>query len=136
MSFDIDGLLCVDPTVKETEYPEKYLKHLKYAEPIITPSEVGIVVTGRLEKFRPETEAWLAHNKIKYKKLFMNPAETPDERKKRYPIAKTKIKQLLDTSVHCHVESSLKQSIEISSYFDVICWADKRIYRRGQCEKI
>jgi hypoxanthine phosphoribosyltransferase len=59
MLFDLDGTLCVKPTQEENDYGEKYLKFIKGTKPILIPNQPIIVVTGRLERYRKETEDWL-----------------------------------------------------------------------------
>lgn len=70
--FDMDGVLCFDPTEQENDDGEKYLQFIQNAKPLYVPNfQIGYIVTSRLEKYRKETEAWLAQHNIKYKKLFM-----------------------------------------------------------------
>ena len=58
--LDIDGVLCVDPTPEENDDGPRYREFLLNAQPLFIPrTEVGTLVTSRLEKYRPETMAWL-----------------------------------------------------------------------------
>ena len=69
---DIGGILCADPTNGEDDDGPRYETFLREATPLFTPVvEVGWLVTCRLEKYRPQTEAWMAHHGIRYRELVM-----------------------------------------------------------------
>jgi uncharacterized HAD superfamily protein len=50
---------------------EKYINFLLNSPLFIPGSKIGTIVTSRLEKYRKETETWLAANNIKYNDLVM-----------------------------------------------------------------
>ncbi len=55
--FDIDGVLCIDPTEEQNDDGEKYIEFLQTAKPLWIPKfEIGVLVTSRLEKYRSYTE--------------------------------------------------------------------------------
>lgn len=69
---DIDGVLCTDPTSEQNDDGPRYRDFLVNAVPHMLPSRpVQAVVTSRLEKYRPETEAWLARHGVEYGRLHM-----------------------------------------------------------------
>jgi hypothetical protein len=69
---DIDGVLCVDPTPAENDDGAAYRRFLLTAAPLFLPSRrIGTLVTSRLEKYRAETEQWLARHGIAYDRLEM-----------------------------------------------------------------
>ncbi|REL24122.1 phosphoribosyltransferase [Rhodohalobacter sp. SW132] len=69
---DIDGVLCKSPTFEENKDEKNYLHFLANAQPLLrTDYNVGILVTDRLEKYRPQTEAWLARHGITFDHLIM-----------------------------------------------------------------
>jgi uncharacterized HAD superfamily protein/hypoxanthine phosphoribosyltransferase len=75
---DIDGVLCEDPSEEENDDGEKYKSFLLNAIPKYLPkSKVLALVTSRLEKYRPETEAWLNKHNIAYNELIM--LDLPDK---------------------------------------------------------
>lgn len=75
---DIDGVLCVDPTNEENDDGENYLNFLLNASPYIIPKvKINTLVTTRLEKYRPNTEAWLKKHGIQYDELVM--MDLPDK---------------------------------------------------------
>jgi len=70
--FDIDGVLCVDPTEEQNDDGERYIEFIRNAEPLYIPTgKVNCIVTSRLEKYRAETEAWLRKHGIQYGSLIM-----------------------------------------------------------------
>ncbi|MBI4456234.1 MAG: orotate phosphoribosyltransferase [Acidobacteria bacterium] len=69
---DIDGVLCRNPTEEENDDGPRYENFLKGMEPLVVPTtQIGWLVTCRLEKYRELTEQWLATHKIRYKELIM-----------------------------------------------------------------
>lgn len=70
--LDIDGVLCRDPRAEENDDGPAYRRFLETAEPLHLPTvPVGSLVTCRLEKYRPETEAWLQRQGVRYDELIM-----------------------------------------------------------------
>jgi uncharacterized HAD superfamily protein len=70
--LDIDGVLCRDPLPEENDDGPAYRRFLETAEPLHLPTvPVGSLVTCRLEKYRPETEAWLQRQGVRYDELIM-----------------------------------------------------------------
>lgn len=78
--WDIDGLMCKDPLKGIDE--DAYENYIANAVPMIIPTtEVGEVVTYRLEKYRGITEKWLSEQGIKYGQLIM--FDAPDAETRR-----------------------------------------------------
>jgi uncharacterized HAD superfamily protein/adenine/guanine phosphoribosyltransferase-like PRPP-binding protein len=70
--MDIDGLLCVDPTIEENDDGPRYERFLQEADPNLLPTvPVGTLVSSRLEKCRAATEGWLAHHGVQYGELHL-----------------------------------------------------------------
>ncbi len=113
--LDIDGVLCVDPTAEENDDGEKYRQFILNARPLFVPNDkVKALVTSRLEKYRPETERWLAENGVKYEKLYMLDLPFREERIRRGAHASFKAgiyKKLKDA--HLFIESNPQQAAEI-----------------------
>ena len=113
--FDIDGVLCVDPEVEQNDDGPKYNDFILNAEPRYIPrSNIGTLVTSRLEKYRSETETWLAKNNVKYKNLVM--LDLPDmyARQKANNHAIHKANTYKMSEYKLFIESSLSQAIEIN----------------------
>ena len=113
--YDMDGVLCIDPTEEENDDGKNYINFIKNARPLYLPNhEIGYIVTSRLEKYRKETEEWLEKHSVKYKKLYMLKA-TAEERRQLCLHAKYKAKiykQIKDSRLF--IESDPNQAIQIA----------------------
>ena len=79
--FDFDGVLCRDPTKAENDDGPRYLRFLEQAEPLFLPKRpIGHIVTGRAEKYRPQTEDWLRRHGVEFQEMHMTPFHTKAER--------------------------------------------------------
>jgi uncharacterized HAD superfamily protein len=79
--FDMDGVLCDDCPKGADDDGERYLEFLRQVLPKHRSLHgVGTIVTSRLEKYRPETEAWLHTHGVRYQELVMGPWATLAER--------------------------------------------------------
>lgn len=79
--FDFDGVLCRDPAKAENDDGPRYAAFLANAEPLFLPTRpIGHIVTGRLERYRAPTEAWLARHGVQFESLTMMPYATKAER--------------------------------------------------------
>lgn len=113
--FDIDGVLCADPTADQNDDGEKYLDFIRNASPLYIPgSRIGTIVTSRLEKYRKETEAWLAKNNVKYNELVMLDLPDMEARQKANNHAAHKAETYKSKPYVLFVESSLEQAREIN----------------------
>lgn len=113
--FDIDGVLCVDPTEEENDDGPKYMDFLLNARPLFIPgSRIGTLVTSRLEKYRPQTEAWLGKNGVKYDKLVMLDLPDKEARQKANNHAQHKAAEYGSGDYALFVESSPGQAAEIN----------------------
>ena len=113
--FDIDGVLCIDPTDEQNDDGEKYLDFILNAPPLFIPgSKIGTIVTSRLEKYRKETETWLAANKVKYNELVLLDLPDKEARMKANSHAVHKAKTYMSKPYVLFLESSLSQAIEIN----------------------
>lgn len=88
--LDLDGVISPDPP-PPYDFPDEsqtpaanYLEFLHTAVPQRWPGfKVDTICTARLERFRPETEAWLSKHGIEYSRLIMHPAATWQERERQ-----------------------------------------------------
>ncbi len=75
LGYDLDGTLCDTGPMREKsyhqqtseerrEYDEALQVHYQTARVLRRPKGPFVIITGRQEKFRPETEMWLASNNI------------------------------------------------------------------------
>ena len=125
-AFDLDGVLCLDPPVRDDDGPE-YEQALVNAVPWKLPSvKVGAIVTMRLERWRAVTEDWLSRHGVQYGELVMCPCNSADQRRSsfgRYGYGKWKGKQATFLGLSLFVESDESQASEINatSGMMVIC---------------
>lgn len=80
-AFDFDGVLCRDPAKDENDDGQRYGEFIRGAQPLFLPTRpIGHIVTGRLEKYRGDSEAWLKRHGVEFLQLHMMPFATKDER--------------------------------------------------------
>jgi uncharacterized HAD superfamily protein/hypoxanthine phosphoribosyltransferase len=80
--FDMDGVLCADPSEADNDDGCAYLEFLAKARPLRIPAvEIGCIVTCRLDQYRRPTEDWLSRHGIRFRELVMMPCSTAAERK-------------------------------------------------------
>jgi len=131
---DIDGVLCRDPTPEENDDGENYREFLTEVEPNVIPSqEIGWLITARLEKYRPETEAWLDRHGIEYDTLVMMDVPDMETRRERANYAQYKADVYESTGAFLFVESSHSQAAEISAVSNkpVFCYESNEMLQPG-----
>lgn len=123
-AFDIDGVLCKDPSNEENDDGPKYTNFLLNAEPLFIPQyKIPYIITSRLEKYRPQTEQWLKRNNVQYDKLIMLSGYTAEERRKLNLHAKFKAEQYKKlTDIQLFIESDKKQAQEIARLTNKLCF--------------
>lgn len=122
--FDMDGVLCVDPTEDQNDDGERYLDFIANATQLFIPQiKIHTIVTSRLEKYRSETEQWLKKHNVEYGKLIMLNLPSKEERIRLKAHASFKAQvygSLKDTYVF--YESDRKQALQISSITKKPCF--------------
>lgn len=122
--LDMDGVLCVDPQDHENDDGERYRQFLRNARPLHLPTSfIGHIVTNRLDKYRPETEAWLADHGIEYGELIMMTYPDGATRRQMNTYSAHKAKAYRDTEANFFIESDVKQAVEIANLAkkEVLC---------------
>jgi uncharacterized HAD superfamily protein/hypoxanthine phosphoribosyltransferase len=113
--FDIDGVLCVDPSTEQNDDGVKYTDFVLNAAPLFIPgSKIGTIVTSRLEKYRKETESWLSANNVKYNELVMLDLPDMSARQKANSHAEHKARTYKSKPYVLFVESDMSQALEIN----------------------
>lgn len=134
--LDIDGVLCVDPTVEENDDGPNYRGFLSGTRPLFIPSvKVAHLVTSRLEKYRAETEEWLHRNGVQYGTLHMLDLPTAEERRRLNIHHKFKAEVYAKQPLtRLFVESEVRQAVEIMklSGKPVYCIETNEMYVPGQ----
>ncbi|WP_339649661.1 phosphoribosyltransferase family protein [Halopseudomonas pelagia] len=133
--LDIDGVLCVDPTADENDDGQCYRAFLAGAKPLFLPSvQVAHLVTSRLEKYRPETEAWLKRHGVSYGKLHMLNLPSAEERRRlnMHHTFKARIyKEQLQAVLFIESEELQAREIMRLSNKPVYCTATNEMYVPG-----
>lgn len=112
---DLDGVLCRDPTRDENDDSTSYINFIQTVEPYLRPTvKISHIVTNRLEKYRPQTEAWLRKHGIDYGKLIMLDLPNQQARRQANCYSTHKAKAYIDSKSALFIESSELQSREIS----------------------
>lgn len=113
---DIDGVLCLDPTEDQNDDGGRYIDFLENAQPFIIPTHpIHSLVTNRLEKYRPHTEAWLKINNIEYQNLIMLDLPSKMARLQQADYMEHKSGYFADNpDLEIFIESDLKQAKAIS----------------------
>lgn len=113
---DIDGVLCHDPSDDENDDGVAYLHFLENARPLVIPSRpVGTLVTSRLEKYRPQTEAWLAKHGVTYGALVMLDLPDAETRRRTGAHGQFKGNYYRDCRAPLFIESELAQAQHIAA---------------------
>lgn len=122
-AFDFDGVLCRDPSKAENDDGPLYRAFLNTAPPLFLPTrKVGHIVTGRLEKYRPETEAWLRAHGVEWGELHMMPFATKAERMAAGGRGQWKAGKARELGVEMFVESDPKQAGIIAREAGIPVW--------------
>lgn len=112
--FDMDGVICEDPKVYDDDGP-KYQAEIKRVKPIYLPqTKIKAICTNRIERWRPETEAWLKQYGVVYDKLIMQPFATAVERRKKSHPGKYKAKHFGESNSTVFIESHDWQALVIA----------------------
>lgn len=113
-AVDMDGVLCADCPRGDDDDGENYKMFLKNTPLKFKPLDkkkikIGAIVTGRLEKYRPQTEEWLKKHGIRYHQLIMCPSRNKEERRALNP-ALWKAQVYRDLPQIFFIESSVKEA--------------------------
>jgi uncharacterized HAD superfamily protein len=113
---DIDGILCPDPTSSENDDGPAYLRFLNESTPLHRPTRrIHALVTSRLEKYRKETEAWLAKSGIAYDQLVMLDLSDAATRRRNHAHGAFKAAYYKSSGASLFVESEPAQAQEIAT---------------------
>ncbi len=129
--FDLDGILCVDPNSRENDDGPRYLEFLRTARPLIVPTQrIGHIVSARLEKYRAQTEQWLADHNVAYGQLHLIDLPSAAERRRLGTHSSHKAQIYQQTNAILFYESDVKQAQEIArlSGKPVLCIQDMALY--------
>jgi hypoxanthine phosphoribosyltransferase len=112
LASDLDGVICENcpPSVDSNEV--LYQKWIRSAKPNVIPTfEIDAIISNRLEKYRAETERWLARYGVRYKELLLWDVQSKSDRAGRWTQRKTEL--LLRITPQIFWESSFEQASAI-----------------------
>lgn len=131
-ALDMDGIICHDCPADDDDDGERYLRWLDTVLPLNMPRKepVPLVVTARLEKYRPQTVAWLKRWGIRWHRLVMGPWSNKAERTASYNAGEYKGGAYKRSDCKLFVESCPHQAQQIAeaSGKRVICPAAERVW--------
>jgi uncharacterized HAD superfamily protein len=112
--FDMDGVLCYDPTAFDDDGPG-YEHDIKTVKPKRLPqTKISTICTNRIERWREVTETWLKQHGVQYDKLIMQPFTTAQERRDTSNPGEYKAKHFNESSCKVFVESHTHQAKTIA----------------------
>jgi len=129
-AFDMEGVLCRDPTDEENDDGPLYREFIRTADPLFLPSfKIEAIITSRLERYRHETEDWLHRHNVDYDDLIMLNMDSAEERRQNQVHGSFKAQELMKGDYILFVESDESQALEINrlSGKPVYCVATNRI---------
>ncbi len=122
--MDLDGVLCDDPSERDNDDGQRYAKFIRNAPVRFRPTcKIGYIVSARLEKYRPQTEEWLAGNGFQYGQLHLMNLPTAAERRKSgcHTSYKASVYASLQASVFYESDASQAREIARLARKPVLC---------------
>lgn len=134
IATDFDGVLCPDCPAEMDDNGERYVQWMASTRCKIRThtNTIPFIITARLEKYRAETEKWLARNKVAYGKLVMGPWATQAERHNNC-IGTWKRRMAETVGARMFIESDDHQARIISTGWEppVVCTDSQTCYVNG-----
>ena len=139
--LDMDGVLCADWTEHEEDSgvgSERYQRHLEEAMPRHLPSyRVLAIVTSRLEKYRPQTIAWLRRHGVRFRELLMSPHPSATARRQAADHGQRKAEWYRRRpAARLFVESNIDQARRIAELTNrpVLCTDQMRMFGENRLD--
>jgi uncharacterized HAD superfamily protein/adenine/guanine phosphoribosyltransferase-like PRPP-binding protein len=129
--FDIDGVVCRDPSPDENDDGEKYKAFIRTARHRIeTIHPISQFVSSRLEKYRKETEEWLHRSGYEYGKLTLLDLPNKEARVRLGCHGSFKAGVYEKSPETLFYESEKRQALEIAQRTgkDVFCTENMTLY--------
>jgi uncharacterized HAD superfamily protein len=139
MGFDIDGVLCCDPSNIENDYGPEYEEFLKAPRPLIVPSHpIGGIASNRLAKYEPLTRQWLHESGIAFTEAFFHAAATAQERRQSGDYVSAKAQAYSSSEWILFIESDRQQAEEICRLTEkpVYCYATGEVFHPRYTEHL
>ena len=122
LATDMDGVLCDDPPKGLDANEAAYVEWMRNAKPYLIPLyEIDAIISSRLERYRAETENWLAKHRVPYKQLILWNLSSLDERRGNF--AKYKSEVLMRVKPDLYWESNINEAKQIhqSTRLPILC---------------
>lgn len=114
-AFDMDGVLCEDPTSDQNDDGPQYRDFILNATPKYLPTlPIKAIVTSRLEKYRDVTEQWLKKHQVEYEELIMLDLPNAEARQRLGNHGSFKAKEYQKIKYELFFESEYHQALEIN----------------------
>ncbi|HKL69558.1 phosphoribosyltransferase [Salibaculum sp.] len=129
---DIDGVLCRDPERAENDDGPAYARFLQNADLLVTPThEIGWLISNRLEKYRAQTEDWLARHGIRYRELILLDGVSAETRRRAGAHGWFKGRAYRELNAELFIESEPFQARDIAQIAvkPVLCTENWSLYR-------
>ena len=129
---DIDGVLCRDPGRAENDDGPAYARFLQDADLLVRPThEIGWLISNRLEKYRAQTEDWLARHGIRYRELILLDGVSAETRRRAGAHGWFKGRTYRDLPAELFIESEPFQARDIAQIAvkPVLCTETWALYR-------
>ncbi len=132
-AYDLDGIICHDPSTDEDDDGPRYALFLRTARPLYLPrrSPVAAIVTARPESARAATVDWLARHGVRFERLVMRGFSRPAASDWLNMIADFKAREFAALGCELFVEScpALAKEIARRAGRPVLCPALGRVVR-------
>jgi hypoxanthine phosphoribosyltransferase len=129
LATDLDGVLCENCPPGVDADDVRYGAWVQSARPYLIPSfHIDCVVSSRLERYRADTEAWLARHGVRYGALILWDIASKAEGRGRH--AHHKIEQLLRLKPEMFWESNGAQARDIwrATRIPTLCIDEMRLF--------
>lgn len=129
--FDFDGILGHDCPIECDDDGERYVEWMESVPPLYLyrGGAITTIITARLEKYRQQTERWLARYGQQYGELVMGPWASLAERRKKC-IGTWKAEMCAQKRLGLFVESDPRQAkiIHAKAKIPVMCPAAREVF--------
>jgi uncharacterized HAD superfamily protein len=116
---DLDGVLCEEIPPHDIDEGPRYAAAIANAWPKNLPRRhpIPLIITGRLERWRDATHAWLERHGLRYDRLLMGPWKSADERDQDWPLRVSRFKATAYAKSNCElfIESDPQQAQQIAT---------------------
>ncbi len=132
--MELDGVLCQAPSGDALTDEQRYRDYLAEALPLVLPTyQIECIVTARPERYREQTEQWLAKHGIDYARLAMRDDTAGDDNGSLEQCARHKADRYQASAARLFIEKERPMAARIAALTGkpVLCLDDGEICRPG-----